>query len=225
MFPEDRVLVGVINRKRDFVTARDAAWYRVPQAQMPRGVFAEYIGFYLSGAFGERNGGIHYYAERKGLELAYRRDLLPKEPNHKRANEVYYRVGLGELVEKIPPVLNPTHRPVSFIHTTWDRFVHAQQISDLYSTADYYVDRIFHALRQVGVYPERFWDAERRTTGTAAGLRILCQGGTVTALTERTDGTLYLDVAQDDDAILNSIRAAIAACGGAVTVGIPSEGN
>ena len=28
---------------------------------------------------------VHYYARRKGLELHYRRDLLPNEPNHPRA--------------------------------------------------------------------------------------------------------------------------------------------
>src|SRR4051812_24780388 len=100
MYPEDRVLIGVINRKRDLNTARDEHWYRIPRERMPRGVHVEYIAFFLSGAFGERSGSICYYAERKGLELLYRRDLLPNEPNHKRADSVYYKVGLGDLMDK-----------------------------------------------------------------------------------------------------------------------------
>jgi hypothetical protein len=139
------VLVGVINRKRDFACARDAHWYRIPQARMPRGVDADYIAFFLSRAFKERSGGIHYYAEVRGLELVYRRDLLPAEAAHPRAGEVYYKVQLGALLEKVPPVLNPTGRTISFIFTTWDRFASARQISDLYSTADYYVSRAYYA--------------------------------------------------------------------------------
>ncbi|MBI5669430.1 MAG: hypothetical protein HZC41_15610 [Chloroflexi bacterium] len=147
MYPEDRVLVGVINRRRDLEHARRDRWYRIPLERMPNGVDVEYIAFYFSRAFKERNGGIHCFAELRGLELAYRHDLLPNEADHPRANHVYYKVQLGDLIEKNPPVLNPTRRAISFIYTTWDRFACAQTISDLYSQADYFVDRVYYALR------------------------------------------------------------------------------
>lgn len=224
MYPDDRVLVGVINRKRDFVHLTDDRWYRIPQARMKRGIHAEYLGFFLSGkVFRERSGAIHYYARRTGLELAYRRDLLPREADHPRAGEVYYKVQVSSLKEKQPPIANPTRRPVSFIYTTWDRFVHASQISDLYSEADYYVDRVYHALRQTGIQAERFWEAERRETGYGAQLRILCERGMVTAATERREGSIYLDNAQEHDSILAAIYAEIARQGGPVTVDVPLD--
>jgi len=221
VFPEDRVLVGVINRKRDLDIARGEGWYRIPQAKMPRGVNAECIAFFLSRAFKERNGSICYYAERRGLELAYRHDLLPKEANHARADEVYYKVQLGELLEKDPPVLNPTRRSISFIYTTWDRFVTARQISDLYSQADYFVDRIFHALRNVGIISEHIWGAEYRNTPPS--LRVLCQKGEITASTGIGNGNFYLDDSQPEDEILAKIRAEIARQGGPVIMNIPLE--
>lgn len=224
MFPDDRVLVAVINRKRDFDIARDAHWYRVPQARMKRGINAEYLAFFLSGkVFKERSGGIHYYAERRGLELAYRRDLLPKEVNRPRGGDVYYKIQLGDLVEKAPPVVNPTRRPISFIYTTWDRFVHAQEIADLYSEADYFVDRIYHALRNYGVQADRFWEAESRETGLASQLRILCEKGTVVASTEEADDAIFLDEGDEEDAILAAIREEIARHGGPVMISIPVE--
>ncbi len=224
MFPDDRVLIGVINRKRDFVIARDQRWYRIPQVRLPRGVNAEYLAFFLSGkVFKERSGGIHYYTERKGLELAYRRDLLPGQADHPRADAVYYKVQLGELLEKSPPVRNPTRRPVSFIYTTWDRFVHAREIADLYSKADYFVDRIYHALRNYGVEAERFWEAETRETGGAAQLRILCEKGTVLASTEESEEAIFLDDGDEEDEILAAIQEAIAKQGGPVMIGIPVE--
>lgn len=222
MYPEDRVLVGVINRKRDLDYARQQGWYRIPQKQMPKGVNAEYIAFFLSKAFGERNGGIHYYAERKGLELVYRKDLLPDESDHRDAKERYYKVQLGPLVEKNHPVFNPTRRTISFIYTTWDRFVHARQISDLYSREDYYVDRIYHALRNAGVAPERTWSAEYRTTSPQ--VRMLCQNGTVTGSTDPQQGDIYLDDSRPDDEILNAILLRIASHGGPLTIHIPADG-
>lgn len=143
MYPEDRVLVAVINRQRDLVLARDAHWYRIPLARMPRGVDAEYIAFFLSRAFGERSGAVHYYARVRGFELAYRRDLLPDEPDHPRAGEVYYRVALDVLQPRTPPIPNTAHHVIAFIHTTWAQFVRARRIRDLYGTRDSLHVRIY----------------------------------------------------------------------------------
>jgi hypothetical protein len=224
MYPEDRVLVGVIKAKRDLKFARDEHWYRIPQEQMPRGVYAEYIAFFLSGkVFKEQSGTIPYYARRQGVELARRRDLVPKQPNHKRADKVYYKVSLGELQGKVPPVTNPTNRPISFIRTTWDRFVNAREIKDLYSDADHFVDRIYHALKSPQMRIERFWEADQRVTGYAPQLRIICQQGEVVASTEASDGAIYLDAGKDDDELLAHIRAEIARHDGPYMVRMPLD--
>jgi hypothetical protein len=216
MLPEDRVLVGVINRLRDLKYARDAHWYRIPQARMPRGVHADYLAFFLSGkVFKELTGGIHYYASYQGVELRYRHDLLPEEAQHKRANEIYYRIALSDWREKTTPILNPTQRPISFIYTTWDRFAGAQVIADLYSQDDYFVDRIYHVLRdRHPAYPiDQYWSTERRETQRPAGLRVLCERGPVDAWTE-PGGDVYLDPQQPDDDILRQILDAMARRGG-----------
>lgn len=227
MYPEDRVLVGVINRKRDLDHVRYSHWYRIPQGRAQKGIHAEYLAFYLSRAFGEQNGAIHYYARRTGHELARRRDLLPDEADHPRANERYYKIQLGELRDKIPPVANPTRRPVVFIYTTWDRFVAAEQISDLYSEADQFVDRVYHALRQSGIRSERLWEAERASDDGGAQLRILCKRGETIATTgPPAEGRLSLSPGQGQEAIqqvLAEIRARMAALGGPLTAPIPLE--
>jgi hypothetical protein len=223
MFPEDRVLVGVIQTKRDLAFARDDHWYRIPQAQMPRGVTTEYLAFFLSGkVFGEKSKAIQYYAPMRGLELVYRKDLIP-DPKHPRANHVYYRVALGDLEAKTPPITNPTRRPISFIYTTWDRFYQAHTVADLYSTDDFFVDRIYYALRDHGVNPVRLWAAEHRSDPFAPGLKILCENGaSVIASTGRVSGAYFLDAAANDDEILQAIFKQIASNGGAVTINIPS---
>jgi hypothetical protein len=147
MFPEDRVLVGVIARQRDLAAARDEHWYRIPLERFTRAFDFEIIGFFLSRAFGAQNGAVRYYAPVRGVELVRRRDVLPGECRHRRADALYYRVALGPLIPKDPPVVNRTHRPIGFIYTTWDRFSAACSISELYSRGSFYVDRVYYALR------------------------------------------------------------------------------
>ncbi|MYD09578.1 MAG: hypothetical protein F4X02_05980 [Chloroflexi bacterium] len=146
MYADDRVLVGVLNRKRDFDIARRQHWYRIPERQLPRGLNAEYIAFFLSGkVFGPQSGAIAYFARVTGLELARRADLLPGE--EQRATDIYFKLQFRNLVEKDPPISNVPARSISFIRTTWDRFISAETIADLYSAGDFYVDRVYHALR------------------------------------------------------------------------------
>jgi hypothetical protein len=228
VFPEDRVLVGVINRKRDLDKAQRDHWYRVPQGKAPHGIHAEYVAFYLSRAFKDMNGGIHYYARRTGIELVRRRDLLPEEPAHRRAEAWYHKLQLGELRRKDPPVLNPTHRPVAFIYTTWDRFERAAVIADLYSEADEFVDRVFHALGQRGVRAERIWEAARESDDGGAQLRIECEDGTVIASTvPRGEHVIPLPVSDSAAGIqfsLEAILEAIRQRGGLSMISVPIEG-
>jgi hypothetical protein len=165
MFREDRVLVGVVNRKRDLETLLSERWYRIPVAQMPRGINAEYLAVFLSGPFKERNGAIHYFAQCRGVELVRRKDILPDEARHPRANEQYYKVQLGEIEVKDPPVQNTTRRSLAFVYTTWDRFVHARTVLDLYSDDPKYVDRIYYTLSEAGLKHDRSWQQYYRDKG------------------------------------------------------------
>ncbi len=221
-YPDDRVLVGVINRKTDLTIAQKEHWYRIPKEQMPRGVDVEYIALYLSGyAAKEVGSGIHYYAKKTGLELKYRKDLLPKEASHDRAMNEYYQVQFQGLIPKNPPVLNPTNRRFAFIYTTWDRFVHAEEIADLYSKADYYVDRIYHALRDKKLTVNRYWSTEKRSTGYAPQLRLLCEDGEVVASTDPDEGDVYLNSDEPDDKLFAEIRRRVAEQGGPVLAPVP----
>ena len=130
--PADRVLVCVVNRKRDFDRLREEHWYRIPQRQMPDGINAEVLAFFFSRVFGELNGAVHTFARVTGVELAYRHWLLPSETEHVRAEDTYYRVSLASLERKHPPVVNDRHRSVAFIRTTWERFLAARSVHDLY---------------------------------------------------------------------------------------------
>jgi len=111
---------------------RDECWYRIPLFSAPLCVDADYLAFYLSGHFSPFGGMVSFYARRTGYELARRHDLLPDEPHHPRANQLYFKLQFRTLEMKTPPILNPTKRPISFIYTDWERFSRATSIAELY---------------------------------------------------------------------------------------------
>jgi hypothetical protein len=130
---QDRILVCVINRQRDLRLAMDAHWYRIPQSRAPRQFVVDYVAFFVSRtARLKKPSGIYAYAPMRGYELQRRRDLLPQESRHPRADDLYYRIAIGNFICKDPPILNPHHYTVSFILTTGETFRSARHVGQLF---------------------------------------------------------------------------------------------
>ena len=148
MDADDRVLVAYVPRPTDFTLIETESWYRIPYKYAPKGLHSEFIAFYFGRRFGDQKWAIHYFAENRGHELVRRIDLIPSEPNHKRAQEIYYRVQLGPLQQLERPVISLQWRRILFIHTTGDRFTTASEINDLLIDGDTLVDRQFTILNE-----------------------------------------------------------------------------
>jgi len=144
------VLVAIINSQRDLAIARDQHWYRIPIKQAPkRGVNAPILAFYQTKAFGEQKWSINYYAHATAWEIVPRIKLLPDEAQHPRANELYYKVHLGELHLLPHPVTSRKWRRVTFIVTHWGRLEAAHEISELLH-GSIWEERLWRALRRLG---------------------------------------------------------------------------
>lgn len=231
MHPEDRVLVAVMNRPQDFEIAQREGWYRLPEKQATAGAYFEYVAFYFTGAFAEHKWAIHYYARRLGHELVTRRDLLPDEPDHPRAGERYYKLQLGPLQKREPPIASLRWRRISFIHTTWDRFEAAQEINDLFAEGDEFVDRLYHALREEGLAPERRYPVREAGVEYVADLAVPCRQGVVwVAVAQgepRREASLCFSpeaVAGDMAGCVAAIRQEVAQRGGIRSGRIPRKG-
>jgi hypothetical protein len=221
MHPEDRVLVAVMSRPHDFEIARDQGWYRVPEKKATRGVFFEYVAFYFTSAFREHKYAVHFFARRLGHELVTRRELLPDQPEHPRASEAYYKLQLGTLQRRKPPIVSLRWRRITFLHTTWDRFAAAGEINDLFAEGDEFVDRLYHALRETDLAPERRYPVREAGVEFIADLAIPCRVGVLSVgihgSTSTPPGTLNFEpraVSQDSEGCLETIRAEAARRGG-----------
>jgi len=205
----DRVLVAIMNNRRDFEIARDEGWYRIPVRHAPRSTTeAAVLAFYFTRAFGEEKWSIRWYAPVRGYELARRRDLLPDESDHPRADEVYYKLQLGPLVRLERPIPSLRWRRITFIETSWDRFMAAEEINDLYASG---ADGLFVTLKDAGFYPEREFVVREEGVEYVVDLAIPCYAGLVTvAMGGRPAPTTTL---RDPD--LETVRRAIEHLGGA----------
>jgi hypothetical protein len=145
VFAEDRVLVGVINRKADLRLLLEKRQYRVPVRRMPDGVNADVLAFFISRPVRSRSA-IYHYAGLRGVELQRRVDILPSERHHPRANDLYWLCQLDVIRDTQPPIVNGARQTIAFIYTTWDRFADAVTVRDLYVDSPYYVSRVYYAL-------------------------------------------------------------------------------
>lgn len=182
--PSDRVLVAIMNRRRDLLVAQEEGWYRIPRKYAPPSTTeAAVLAFYFTRAFGDEKWAIHWYAPVRGHELVRRRDLLPDEPEHPRASEEYYKMQLGPLIRLERPILSLRWRRITFIETSWDRFMAAEEINDLYASG---ADGLFVTLKEAGFYPEREFSVREGGVQYVVDLAIPCQTGTVAiAVTDR----------------------------------------
>lgn len=130
---EDRVLVAVINRVRDLQIVRTQQWYRIPLEHAPEQLASEYIAFYQTAVFGEKERwSVRYYAPVLRYRITTRRALLPDEAMHPRADAWYYCLHLGPLAMLPLPVPAARLRRVTFIMTTFRNIRRAQDVRDLW---------------------------------------------------------------------------------------------
>ena len=129
--PDTPVLVAVVTGPDDLARAAQG-WYRLPVAHAPPRLGCEALAFYQTGAFGAEGHAVRVWAAVRRVSLARRRDLLPAEAQHPRADAVYYRFELGPLTPLARPVPARRLRRVTFIATTWARLVAADDVADLW---------------------------------------------------------------------------------------------
>lgn len=130
------VLVVVVNNRRDWQHVVEAGWYRIPLKHAPHPVAAEALAFYLTRPFGTEAWQVAWYAPTLRYQLVTRRELLPDEPDHPRADERYYRVALGPVRRLERPVASQRLRRITFIPTTFGQLLTATDVAELWQIDD-----------------------------------------------------------------------------------------
>jgi hypothetical protein len=126
------ILVAIIPNRKDLEIARVLGWYRIPIRSAPKIIQVDYICFYQPSSFGATSKWrIETFASMKGSELVKRKELFKDESNHPRANDEYYKIQLGQLMQ-LPHVIQAGswHR-FTFLYTTGQKIQQAEELKDL----------------------------------------------------------------------------------------------
>ena len=178
MLPESSVLIAVMNDARDLERAREEHWYRIPVRSAPKFFPPDYVAFYLTRAFKVDAFSVRWYAQVRGHELATRRDLLPDAPDHPRADQRYYKLQLGKLIELPHPIPSRRLRRISFILTNGKRLNEAWEINDLFLGPREH-DILWRALKEARLHAERNYIMREANAVYRVDFCVICRGGMV----------------------------------------------
>ena len=129
--PNSLILVALIPNPKDLEVVRVLGWYRIPLRTAPKVVSVDYIAFYQPASFGDRKWCVEKIAQVRGHELVSRADLIRNEPDHPKANDEYYKIQLGQLLELPDPIKAENWKRITFLYTTGQYLLSARTISDL----------------------------------------------------------------------------------------------
>lgn len=147
IMPDDLILVAILKKPRDLEIARVLGWYRIPLASAPKTVRVDWLAFYLPSSFGDLKWSIRYLAPVHGFELLTRHELIRDEGEHPRGDDPYFKIQLGPLMELEVPITAKKWRRFTFLYTTGERLLRADEITDLRVPPSDTHDRLWKILR------------------------------------------------------------------------------
>jgi very-short-patch-repair endonuclease len=181
------VLVAIMNNVLDFAIARDQGWYRIPVRSASRRLRERWpphwLAFYQTKVFGAERWSVNYYAPVQGIRTMRRRELLSDDPDHPRANDLYHKLEIGPLQRLPQPIVSSRWRLIVFIPTTWEKFINAVEINDLYDESPL-EDRLWAEFKRHEIEAERQFFVRLRTSLYSLDFAIFCDKGEVDVETD-----------------------------------------
>ena len=188
MIDNDRVLVAIMTSKSDLDLAREHCWYRIPVRSAKKWVGSrwppQWLAFYQTGRFGREAFSITYYSQVQGIKEVSRRELFPHEAANEKSEQLYYQLLLGPLCRRADPIMSRRRRRITFICTTWRKFVNASEVNDLFNDS-LLENRLWAEFRRIGISAERQMFVQAKSRNYALDFAIYCGSG---KLDVETDG-------------------------------------
>ncbi len=183
--------MAILNNLLDFAVARDQHWYRIPVSSVEKWLKGrwppQWPAFYQTKVFGSEAFAINYYARVLDVRQAYRWQLFPDQPHDEKAMRRYYQLILGPLQRLPRPVVSQRWRRIIFIPTTWQKFIDAAEINDLYDESPL-EDRLWAELKVLQIGAERQELVQVKNRSYLLDFAIYCASG---KLDVETDGDVW----------------------------------
>ena len=154
----NEVLVAILNNLSDFDVARDKHWYRVSVDSAHKWLKnrwpPQWLAFYQTKVLGTEAHAVNYYARVLDVQEVDRWQLFPDQPRDERAMRRYCKLTISPLVRLPKPILSRRLRRIVFIAPTWEKFINAYEINDLYDESPL-EDRLWAEMKRLQISAER----------------------------------------------------------------------
>jgi very-short-patch-repair endonuclease len=181
------VPVALLKAKLDFAVLQEQGWYRIPVASAPKRWPPRWIAFYQPKEFGEEAFRIHHYGEVNSIRVVPRRELFPNEIESSLSERLYYKIGFHRIETLDKPILSLRPRRLVFVPTTWEKFILAEQINDLFDDSPL-EDLLWRHLKRLQIQAERQWALIAPGQRFYLDFAIFCAAGAVDV---ETDGDTW----------------------------------
>jgi very-short-patch-repair endonuclease len=186
------VLVAILNKQLDFAILREKHWYRIPVHSVEKWLKdrwpPRWLAFYQTKAFGEEAHAINYFTPVLDIQQVYRWQLFPDEPrDHEKSNWKYYQVFVQPIKRLPKPIFSRRLRRIIFIPTTWQKFITATEINDLYDESSL-EDRLWGEFKRLQISAERQEYVMARGHDYALDFALYC---VKSSLDVETDGDFW----------------------------------
>ena len=181
------VLVALLRDKKDFAILQTEGWYRIPIDHTPRRWPPDFISFYQPKSFGSDAFRIRYFGKVTKIDQVKRHDLFPNEIISSKTDKLYHRIQFERLENRPRPIPSRLARPVVFISTTMHKFIHAEELNDLFDESPL-EDFLWEELKRRKISAERQWPIFPGELSYRLDFAFFCKQG---KLDVETDGDTY----------------------------------
>jgi very-short-patch-repair endonuclease len=185
------VLIALMNNPDDLRIARDLRWYRIPVYSVRKWLGSRWpprwLAFYQTKIFGPEAWSVNYFSEVHEIRERSRLELFPEEFDEERLTRRYYQLIIGQLQKLAKPIVSRRWRRIVFISTTWQKFMSAAEINDLFDESPL-EDRLWAEFKRLQICAERQQFLEISRRHYALDFAVYCVDGN---LDIETDGDTY----------------------------------
>lgn len=187
MEAKGEVLVAFLPNKSDFGILREKGWYRIPVTSKPKRWPPKYLAFYQPRAFDDDAYKIRYFGLVNDIDIVSRKEIFPNEIESERSQKQYYRFWVKKLEEREHPIPSRFPRKIVFIPTSWEKFMDAEQLNDLFDDSPL-EDLLWRELKTLQISAERQWEVKTEDFFYQLDFAFFCNKGN---LDVETDGDTW----------------------------------
>ncbi|NOK63796.1 MAG: DUF559 domain-containing protein [Chloroflexi bacterium AL-W] len=192
MSKRGEVLVAIINNKLDFAILHKQLWYRIPvrsvEKRMKRRWPPKWLVFYQTAPFGAEKHAVTYFGAVATIQQVHRWELFPDEPCNEQSNSMYYQLFIKSIQQLPKPIYSRRYRRIVFIATTWEKFINAIEINDLFDESSL-EDTLWAELKRHSIVAERQEFVIARNNHYALDFAVYCAKGILISKQTAITGT------------------------------------